>query len=68
MWQGLGGARPESLLEVDLKIYRALADVALGLCIPQQRFAELFHELSHFDWSAVTFADAQWLNAGALTS
>ncbi|TEB24742.1 hypothetical protein FA13DRAFT_1714396 [Coprinellus micaceus] len=63
MWQGLGGARPESLLQVDLKIYRALADVALGLCIPQQRFAELFHELSHFDWSAVTFADAQWLNA-----
>lgn len=68
MWQGLAGPRPLSLLDVDRKIYQALADVALGLCRPDLRLSQLFQGLRDYPWSNVSLSDAEWLKAGSVLS
>ncbi|TEB24059.1 hypothetical protein FA13DRAFT_1797596 [Coprinellus micaceus] len=61
MWQGLGGVRPQSLLHVEIKIYKALVDVALGICVPPERFRQMFNELGSMSYDSVPFTEVEWL-------
>ncbi|TEB27312.1 hypothetical protein FA13DRAFT_1712685 [Coprinellus micaceus] len=63
MWQGLGGSRPPSLLGVEVKIYRALVDVALGICMPLERFKQMFNELAGSGYEEIPFNETAWLAA-----
>ncbi|KAJ2921689.1 hypothetical protein H1R20_g15409, partial [Candolleomyces eurysporus] len=61
MWQGLGGPRPERLVQVEFILWRALFDVALGHYPLSLRFRATFREIEVLDLLGVECPDSEWL-------
>ncbi|KAJ2911828.1 hypothetical protein MD484_g8586, partial [Candolleomyces efflorescens] len=61
--QGLGGARPAQLQQIEEILWRALFDISQGRHPLEARLRSAFCEVGNVDLSGIGFPDSEWLRA-----